>query len=268
MNIAIIGCGNMGMAYAHSLRKYDLAQKESLLLIEKNEARQQHLAEQNIGRVVSQLNAETLLNCDIIIVSVKPQDFDELAQDLRQALHDKITVLSIMAGKTLAYLQKTLQHPYIVRAMPNSPALVGMGITAYVHDSSVELERLRKIETLINTTGRCVYIENEVLMDAVTALSGSGPAYFFYIVQHMIQAGMQMGLSEHIASLLVKQTLLGSYHIMNNNHETLEQLIKKVASKGGTTEAALQVLDEHQVGEFIQKAIHSAEQRGKALAKS
>jgi pyrroline-5-carboxylate reductase len=150
--------------------------------------------------------------------------------------------------------------------MPNTPALLGMGMTAFAAASAVGLSDIRKVENLINSTGRAVFLEEESLLDAVTGLSGSGPAYFFYLIKAMIDAGVKMGFEPAMASLLVKQTMLGSYHLMQTSDKTLDELIQAVASKGGTTEAALKSFKESAVAEGLQKGIIAAKDRAKELA--
>jgi pyrroline-5-carboxylate reductase len=151
--------------------------------------------------------------------------------------------------------------------MPNTPALLGMGMTAFAAASQVGLSDIRKVENLINSTGRAVFLDDEHLLDAVTGLSGSGPAYFFYLIKSMIDAGVAMGFDPAMSSLLVKQTMLGSYHLMQTSDKTLDELIQAVASKGGTTEAALRVFQEKLVGEGLQQGIYAARDRAVELAK-
>jgi pyrroline-5-carboxylate reductase len=200
-------------------------------------------------------------------LAVKPQDYQVLAQSLKGRLQESNVVLSIMAGIPISYIESTLDHTTIVRAMPNSPASLGMGVTALYANKTVQAEFLRKAEHVLATTGRTVFVDKESQMDSVTALSGSGPAYFYYIVKHMIDAGKEMGLSEGVASMLVKQTMLGSFHMMNQADGSLDDLIKAVASKGGTTEAALSVFGSEKVGDGIKQAILGAENRARELSK-
>lgn len=141
-----------------------------------------------------------------------------------------------------------------------------MGMTAFTANRSVSMEQVRKAENLLATTGRTVFFENEELLDAVTALSGSGPAYFFYIVKQMIEAGKQMGFDEATSAMLVKQTMLGSFHLMNTASKSLDELIAAVASKGGTTEAALSTFEAESVGEGLQKGIVKARNRAAELS--
>lgn len=265
MKIAILGCGNMGLAYARSFLKYNLVTPENLLLIEKSEARASQLAGMNIGKITGSISP-AVSDYDVIILSVKPQDFSLAEQELSKVLTEKNLVLSIMAGKKISYISQALKHENVVRAMPNSPAQLGMGITAYTAAEKVNPKQLRMAENLLNSTGRSVYLEDENLLDAVTALSGSGPAYFFYIVQQMTEAGVKLGIEPSVASMLVKQTMLGSFHLLNQATQTPDELIKAVASKGGTTEAAFNIFKEKQFGDILQQAIAAAENRAKELS--
>ena len=265
MKIGIIGCGNMGMAFANSFIQYNLVQKENLLLVEKSAERGAILQEQKAGVVVDTISA-SLGEVDLIILSVKPQDFPAAAEEIKKYIQPNQLVLSIMAGIPIAKIQESISHPLIIRAMPNTPALLGMGMTAFAAAPEVGLSDVRKVENLINSTGRAVFLEQEELLDAVTAASGSGPAYFFYLVKQMIDAGVAMGFDPAMSALLVKQTMLGSYHLMQTSDKTLDELIQAVASKGGTTEAALQTFMEQGVGEGLKNGIFAAQKRAKELA--
>jgi pyrroline-5-carboxylate reductase len=266
MKIAIVGCGNMGMAFAKSFLQYNLVSKENLLLIEKSQERGQILRSEKQGVVVDTIGPK-VGEYDLVILSVKPQDFASAAESLREVIQHNQLVLSIMAGISIAQIQQWLNHSLVVRAMPNTPAMLGMGMTAFAAAPEVDMLKLRKIENLINSTGRAVFLETESMIDAVTALSGSGPAYFFYLVKAMIEAGKRMGFDEAMASLLVKQTMLGSFHLINNAEKSLDELIKAVASKGGTTEAALKRFGEGNLDETLIAGIEAAQKRAVELAK-
>jgi pyrroline-5-carboxylate reductase len=266
MKIAIVGCGNMGMAFARSFVQYDLVKKENLLLIEKSELRADMLREEKSGIVVDTISAQ-VGTYDIVVLSVKPQDFDAISTELAKFIRPEQTVLSIMAGIRIERIQKALNHDLVVRAMPNTPAMLGMGITGFTAVPTISFAKLLKIENLIAATGRSVYIENEDMIDAVTALSGSGPAYFYYVVKQMVDAGKKMGFEESVALQLVKQTMLGAYHLINNAEQNLDELIAAVASKGGTTEAALAGFENSGVANGLINGILAAENRAKELSK-
>ena len=266
MKITLIGCGTMGLIYARAFIKYSIVQPENLLLVEKSQERVAELMKLGFGRVVTP-DDDQILESDLILLAVKPQDYTVLSQSLKGRLGSNNVVLSIMAGIPISYIEETLSHPIVVRAMPNAPASMGMGVTALFSNHAVTGDQLRKAEHVLSTTGRTVYVDQESQMDSVTALSGSGPAYFYYIVKHMIDAGKSMGLNDGVSSMLVKQTMLGAFHMMNQADGSLDDLIRAVASKGGTTEAALSVFDNQQVGRHIEEAIYAAENRARELSK-
>jgi len=266
MKITIVGCGNMGMIYARSFLKYGLVVSDKLLLVEKSEARRDELSALNIGKVT--IPDDVLVqSSDIIILAVKPQDFDELAPILNKVISSNNLVISIMAGITIPFIEQALGTYRMVRAMPNSPAQLGMGITGYSCSDQLSREDILLAENLLSTTGRSIYFKEEHMLNAVTAISGSGPAYFFYIVKYMVEASKQLGIAEHIANNLVMQTMLGAFHVMNEKNKTLDELIEAVSSKGGTTEAAFRVFSEAQLGENLAKGILQACHRAEELAK-
>jgi pyrroline-5-carboxylate reductase len=265
MKITIVGCGNMGLAYARSFRKYGLVDRDDLLLILRSDGRRAQL--EPLGRVSLSMDA-AIGHCDLVIVAVKPQDFGTTAPSLAALLRPGQVLLSIMAGITIARLQSELRHQTVVRAMPNSPAQIGMGITAYATGTELNMRQTLMVEQLLNSTGRAVHLEHEAHLDPVTALSGSGPAYFFHIVKTMIDAGTALGLQPHVASALVRQTMLGSYHLMEHADRTPEELIKAVMSKGGTTEAAFKVFDGTDLVGALSKGIAAASSRAKELSGS
>lgn len=265
MKIAIIGCGNMGMAFAKSFLQYNLVRKDDLLLIEKSAERGAALTAEQTGIVVDTIGPR-VGEADLVILSVKPQDFPSVHDELAPVIQPHQLVLSIMAGIPIAKIQTVLRHPLVVRAMPNTPALLGMGMTAFAAAPEVEIGQLRRVENLINATGRSVFLEDERLLDAVTALSGSGPAYFFYLVKAMIEAGQRMGFDAALSALLVKQTMLGSYHLINTADKSLDDLIKAVASKGGTTEAALKRFEEGILADTLIAGIEAAQRRATELS--
>lgn len=264
-HIAIIGCGNMGLIYANSFLKYKITSSENLLLVEKSEERRKVLSELRIGKVVT-IDDAGISVCNIVILAVKPQDFRVLAPDLKKIIHKDSVVLSIMAGTEIAFIASALEHRSVVRAMPNLPVAVSMGMTAFAASRGLSHEQLMLVENLLSTTGRTIYLKEEQQLNAVTALSGSGPAYFFYFMKSLTDAGVRMGLDEHVAAILARQTMLGSFHLINNGEKTLDEYIASVASKGGTTEAALSTFAERGVHDAVVEALCNAEKRAKELA--
>jgi pyrroline-5-carboxylate reductase len=265
MKIAILGAGNMGLSFSKSFLKYELIKPENLYLITKDQSKFPKISTDFPKSKILAFDEIEELDADLIIIAVKPQDFQQVAENFKFQLKENQMVLSIMAGIKIEKIQRLLNHPLVVRAMPNSPTLLGMGITGYTSAEGISFSQLINIERLLNSTGRSVYLENEELLDSVTALSGSGPAYFYYIVDAMIKAGVEMGIEENLSKLFVKQTMLGAYHLMNNSEKSLEELITDIASKGGTTEAALKTFNENNCKEILKKGILNAEKRAKEL---
>lgn len=265
MKITILGCGNMGTAYARSFRKYGLVRKEDLLLIVRRVDRTVGL--ERYGSVLTSITP-AVGESDLVIVAVKPQDFASVATSLSAVLKPGQVVLSIMAGITLKRITSDLKHDTVVRAMPNAPAQIGMGITAYATRTELNMRQTLMVEQLLNCTGRAIHLGDENLLDPVTALSGSGPAYFFHIVRAMIDAGVKLGLEPHVASALVKQTMLGSFHLMEHADRTPEELIRAVMSKGGTTEAAFKVFDQGGLVQTLDRGIGAASERARELSGS
>ena len=257
----------MGVSFAKSFLKYELIKPEHLQLITRKKSNIPRLTEEFPGSKISIIDEDIIIDSDLVIIAVKPQDFQLLTENISFQFKEDQMIVSIMAGIKIKQIQKFINHKKVVRAMPNSPTLIGMGITGYSVAEGISFNELMSIERLLNATGRSIYLEDEDLLDSVTALSGSGPAYFYYIVDAMIKAGVQMGIEENLSKLFVKQTMLGAYHLINNSEKNLEQLIEDVASKGGTTEAALQVFERNQLNETIQKAILAAEKRSKELSR-
>jgi pyrroline-5-carboxylate reductase len=266
MKIAIIGGGNMGATYARAFIRSDIAKMDDILIVEKHEEKRKSLKAENIARLTEDISNE-LEKYEIIFLAVKPQDFRSLTDNLSKVLKKNQLIISIMAGIKIATIRKLLKHDNIVRAMPNTPAQLGFGITAFTIAENINLEYISTVDMLLETTGKAILMKDEDLLDAVTALSGSGPAYFFYFVKYMIEAGREMGMEEHVAGMLVKQTMLGSFQILNNSKLSIDDMIKSVASKGGTTEAALNKFESADLGHNIMKALKAAEMRAKELSK-
>ncbi len=265
MKIAIIGGGNMGSTYAKAFIQSNIVKKESLLIVEKYSDKINEL-KSKLGVVIQDELTSNITAFDTIIIAVKPQDFRVLAGTLSTYLKPNQSIISIMAGITIEKISALLAHKNVVRAMPNTPAQLGCGITGFSAAVGVNEDTITTIKLLLETTGKAIFMKDENMLDAVTALSGSGPAYFYYIVKHMIEAGKQMGIDEATAATLVKQTMLGSFQIMNNSTLSLDEMIKMVASKGGTTEAALNSFDANNVGNHIIEALQAAESRAKELS--
>jgi len=266
MNILIIGGGNMGLTYAKSFLEAHVLQEKDLMILEKSEERAAHLSTQNVGTVYAS-PADCLGKADLIVFAVKPQDTPNLFPILKPYVDDQQVFLSIMAGVRMEYIREELGVTKIIRAMPNLPAQIGMGMTAFTSSDEVTRIELVTVQNLLNTTGKAIYLDTEELIDAATAISGSGPAYVYYYMNAMIEAAKGLGFSESQAELLVGQTFMGSVHLENRNNLSCREWIAKVSSKGGTTEAAIKIFDNREVNDKIVEGLNAAHQRAVELGK-
>ena len=264
MKVVIIGFGNMGQTYANSFISSRFIKAEAIHVLIRDAVKsyeESPIPSANFSSIPSAVIGEF----EIVILAVKPQDFGNLAGTIQPFLNQNQILFSVMAGVTIATIEKQLGCSKIVRSMPNIPTQIGMGMTVFNASSAVDRKELFIIQNLINTTGKSVYVENEKLIDAATAISGSGPAYVFYFMKAMITAAVQLGFNESEAELLVSQTFMGSVAIQNANALSNQQWITKVASKGGTTEQALRVFEQNLLEETIVKAIQAANDRALEL---
>ena len=260
MKILIIGYGNMGKTYANSFISSRFIKPSDIFVLVRSKnfsTTENSIPNANFLHVSS----DKINDFDIIILAVKPQDFDVLAQSIKLFLKDSQVILSVMAGVTIAKIKLKLSCSKIVRLMPNIPTQIGMGMTVFTASETVDRKELFIIQNLINTTGKSVYVENEKLIDAATAISGSGPAYVFYFMRSLIKAAVDLGFNESEAELLVNQTFMGSVAIQNSYSLSNEEWIAKVASKGGTTESALKVFEKESLEENIIAAVKAANNR-------
>ncbi len=207
---------------------------------------------------------------DVVMLAVKPQILTTTLESIDASKHDGTLFLSIAAGKPISAFEKMLgADAAVIRSMPNTPAAIGQGIIAAVKNRAVSEEQRKKAHMLLACSGDVVWLEQESLMDAVTAVSGSGPAYVFYLIEVMAQAGEKLGLPASTAMKLARKTVIGSAALAGKDAETpAQQLRQNVTSPGGTTEAALEVLmGSLAMQELFDKALKAAQNRGIELSK-
>ncbi len=264
MKTIIIGGGNMGSTFARSFLSAHIIRPDDLTIVERNVEALQRLRELNIH--LKTTSGDFVKDSQLIVLAVKPQDSASLYPRLKPHIReDHHIVLSIMAGVKVDTIEKELGIKRIIRAMPNLPAQIGMGMTGFTANEEVTRNELIQVQNLLSTTGKAIYFEEERMLDAVTAVSGSGPAYVYYYMDAMIKAACEIGFNESQAELLVWQTFLGAIHLQNKNAISCEEWIKRVASRGGTTEAALKVFNETAIGDSIQKGLKAAFNRAVEL---
>ena len=264
MKVMIMGFGNMGKTYANSFISSRFIKSENICVLVRN------LAATSNDYGIPYSNFTFIPNTriedfDIIILAVKPQDFNSLASTIKPFLKPNQIIFSVMAGVTITTIAEELNCEKIVRSMPNIPTQIGKGMTVFSASNYVDRKELFIIQNLINTTGKSIYVENENLIDAATAISGSGPAYVFFFMNAMIKAAEELGFTPSEAELLVNQTFMGSVDLQNTSSLSNQDWINKVASKGGTTEQALRVFEENNVQTAIIQAVKAANDRAIAL---
>jgi len=236
------------------------------MILEKSPKKAEELAKKDIGTVYG-TPEECIKKADLIILAVKPQDCDVLFKSLQPYIDPQQVFVSIMAGVKISTICKSLGVHKVIRAMPNLPAQVGIGMTAFTSSDEVTRIELVMVQNLINTTGKTIYVENEHFIDAATAISGSGPAYVFFFMNSMMTAAKGMGFSTSESELLVSQTFKGAVDLYNKSNLSCDEWIQRVASKGGTTEAALNSFADHKVYADIIAAAQAALDRAVELGK-
>jgi pyrroline-5-carboxylate reductase len=260
--LAFIGGGNMASAIIGGLIKQG-APANRILVVEPFAEARQHLQVQFGVRVLAAAD-DTLAEAGLVIWAVKPQTFKEAAQQTRDfcvnALH-----LSVAAGIRSDSIADWLGSERVVRAMPNTPALVGLGQTGLFARTAVTDTDKAWIEQVIATTGALLWVKDEPLLDAVTAISGSGPAYVFFFIEAMVEAGVKMGLTAEQATQLAIGTFEGASQLAKTASEPPSVLRERVTSKGGTTYAALTSMQNAHVSELFQTALKAAELRAHEL---
>ena len=260
--IAFIGGGNMASAIAGGLVQHGVSPAQ-LIVVEPFEATREAL-KAKLGIDAQPEANERLQAADLVIWAVKPQVFAEAAKPVaawtKNALH-----LSVAAGIPTDAIARWLGSERIVRAMPNTPALVGLGMTGLFARAGASADDRARVERVLAGTGQTLWVAEESQLNAVTALSGSGPAYVFYFLEAMEQAGKQMGLPPEQALQLAISTFVGASELAKRSPETPAVLRERVTSKGGTTFAALESMRESQVAEHFITAMKAADARSQEL---
>ena len=260
-SIAFIGGGNMAFALASGILRAD----PSRAVVVSDPVPEQ-LARFAGAPVRTTLdNMEAVKGASVIVLAVKPQVMEGVARELAGGMNASQLVVSIAAGVTVSALRLWLGSSAIVRCMPNTPALVGKGVTGLYADSGVSAAQRGEAEQLLRAVGDAVWFEDEGELDAVTALSGSGPAYFFAVIEALIEGGVELGLDRDIARRLVTGTALGAAAMIGPQDDPGELRVR-VTSPGGTTERALSVMASGGVAHTLRQAVHGAWQRSRELS--
>lgn len=262
-NICFIGGGNMAQALIGGLLSRGLPTTRITVSDPVEQIR--HVLEEK-GIQTTADNLEAIKNADVVVLAVKPQVLATVLQPLKGLLSDKL-VISIIAGAEIQTISDLIGGSQrIVRVMPNTPALVQTGAHGIYASEAVGKQDRELTSQILAATGLTIWLDNEAQIDAVTAVSGSGPAYFFYLMESMIRAGKNLGLDEKVATALTLQTALGAAQMAITSSNSASELRKNVTSPNGTTQAALEVFDRAQISQNIQAALAAAQKRSQELA--
>ena len=267
--ITFIGCGNMGRSLIGGLLANGYP-PDSLCGSDIDTENRQLTNEMHAGITVMQDNIEAIKMSDVVVLAVKPQVMKDLLIQLNETLQqERPLLISIAAGIRLVDLDRWAGGGQaIVRAMPNSPALIKTGATALIANDNVSPDQLNIAETIMRSVGLVVWLDNESLMDTVTALSGSGPAYYFLLMEIMEKAAMRLGLPQEQARILTLETALGAARIALESEHDPATLRQQVTSPGGTTEQALNILLGGGIEQLFDQALAAAKERSIELAKT
>jgi len=267
MLITFIGGGNMATALISGLKKSDKPGLSLRVCDPDEEARA--LLQASFDIETSNDPAAAVEGADIIVLAIKPQAMPVVLATLSNLVVPEQLVVSVAAGTTVSTISNQLgQGQAIVRAMPNTPALIGRGITGIFAGKHCKAHHLEQAEMILSATGKVVWIEDESLMDVVTAISGSGPAYYFLLTEALASAGEKLGLAAGTASQLAVHTCFGAGAMIVAGSEEVAALRHRVTSPGGTTEAALSVLESKDIRQLIFEAVEAATRKGRELAQN
>ena len=264
--MGFVGCGYIGEAILAGALSHRLVQARSVFVVEPVAKKQSQIRKRYRVQIEPSLHA-LCRKTSVVILAVKPQQLSEVAHEMKTVLSRNHLVISILAGTTTRKLRQVFgKKPRLARAMPNLGASVGAAVTAIAQDSPASRQDLKIVQTIFEGCGEVVFLP-EKHMNLVTALSGSGPAYYFFLTEQLIQAGKRHGLNEKTAHCLAVQTAHAASLLMKTHHISPEQLRKQVTSKKGTTDAAIKVLEKKGWRKAIHAAVLKAMKRAKQLSR-
>jgi pyrroline-5-carboxylate reductase len=262
--IAFIGGGVMGEAMIRGLLSQEIVSPEQIVTADPWAARTDYLA-RTYGIRVTQDNREAAEAGQIVVLSIKPQSIPYVLPEIRGHLHQRDLLLSIIAGTPIRQLADGAAHASVVRAMPNTPAQIGMGITVWTATPEVGAAHKQQAQAILGSLGSEIFVDQESYLDMATALSGSGPGYVFMMMEALIDAGVHLGFPRHVAEQLVIETMRGSVEYAAQSGKHVAELRNQVTSPGGTTAAALYHMEKGGLRTVISRGIWAAYQRSVAL---
>jgi pyrroline-5-carboxylate reductase len=266
MKISFIGGGNMGEAMLSALLERGLTSPGDVAVSDISEERRQYLREK-YGISVTDDNPGAVKDAEVIVMAVKPQHLAEPMAELSGQLESGQLVLSIIAGAKIRTLAEGLAHRCIVRVMPNTPAQIGEGMSVWTATAEVSERQKELAGSILGAIGKEIYVDDEKYLDMATAVSGSGPAYFFLFVEALVEAAESIGFSRNVALGLVLQTMLGSGHLIQKSGKSPAELRRMVTSPGGTTAEALSEFDKGGFTRLVRRAVEAAFNKARILGR-
>ncbi|HLM56805.1 MAG TPA: pyrroline-5-carboxylate reductase [Pyrinomonadaceae bacterium] len=264
--LAFVGAGTMAEAMVAGLLRRGLVAPAQVTGSHPRAARREEL-KARYGVRLLESNREAAGGADVVVLAVKPQRAARVLEELRGACREGRLVLSIVAGLRAATIADELGHAAVVRAMPNTPAQIGRGITAWTPTPQVTGSQLAAVRALLGALGREMQVENENMIDMATALSATGPTYIFMMMEALVDAGVHMGFSRHVSQELVAETMLGSVLFAMESHKHPAELRNMVTSPGGTSAEAIYQMEKGGLRTVLSKAVYAAYQRAVALGR-
>lgn len=267
MKISFIGAGSMAEAIISGIIRQRLMDSHDIFVTNRSDHEKLKLLQEKYDITIT-YNLEKLFDkTEMVVLAVKPKDAHVALQNIRPYLKSTL-LLSVLAGISISYIEKIIDHHSpIIRAMPNTSAMVGQSATAIALNEHVTKQQEKFAINLLSAIGATTIVEENKL-DAITGLSGSGPAYIYYVIEAMEQSATEIGLEYNEAKELIRQTLIGAAEMLNTSSNSSAELRKSVTSPGGTTEAGIRVLDQNSVKEAIINCIKEATAQSKRLAKT
>ena len=264
MKITFIGGGNMAQAIISGIKNNNI--NCEILVSEPVESTRKYL-EKTYSIKTANNNVIAVKDSDFIILAIKPQIFQDVAQEINSYITSSQTVVSIMAGIPLGKLNEYLNHKNIIRVMPNTPAQIGKGCSIWMKMDHMGKNKINFFKKILLSCGTEIEVNNEKSIDIATAISGSGPAYILFFMESLINYGIELGLEGKISEKIVYETVIGSAYLARNSKKNPRELIDMVTSPGGTTAAGLSVLNTMEFNKIINSAIQSAYERGIEISK-
>ncbi|TYS68227.1 pyrroline-5-carboxylate reductase [Sutcliffiella horikoshii] len=265
MKIAFIGAGSMAEAIMAGLLKQQICTKEDITVTNKQDQQRLENLESKYGVATLEDKETVVKNADVIFLAMKPKDAKDGIQAIKSYVTKEQLIVSVLAGISTEVIQDLFEQELrVIRSMPNTSAAIGLSATAIAKGSFATESDLALVQSLFSAIGLCTIVEEDQL-HAVTGVSGSGPAYIYYIAEAMEKAALAQGLDMDVAKKLVSQTLIGAAHMLQETHKDAEVLRKEVTSPGGTTQRGITLLEERKVSEAFESCIEGATERSREM---